>query len=180
MLTDTRALTYVLHTCTYVYTYTCMDYAYLWWIKWQSMQWVWGTNYTFVHVVCLPAHALPLCTSSQVAHRGWLHWMQADTFIVSYSLLQKLESLSLIDEAWLVSGTLPANTHKNRSKDVLPCECTCHLVHHPHPFLSTPVLWLYACSTLPALVWLTAFLTHFPIVTSNLIHSSTSPPFFLR
>lgn len=95
-----------------------------------------STNYTFVvdiHVVCLPAHALPLCTSSQVAHRGSLHWMQADTFIVSYPLLQKLESLSLIDEAWLVSGTLPANTHKNRSKDVLPCECACHLRTPPPP-----------------------------------------------
>ena len=36
--THVHSRTYVLHTCTYVYTYTCMDYAYLWWMKWQSMQ----------------------------------------------------------------------------------------------------------------------------------------------
>lgn len=133
---------------------------------------MWGTQaqtkhlwWIYVHVVCLPAHALPLCTSSQVAHRGSLHWMQADTFIVSYPLLQKLESLSLIDEAWLVSGTLPANTHKNRSKDVLPCECACHLRTYTTPTPSSRLQcfgYTHAIRTLPALVWLTAFLTHFP------------------
>ena len=51
--------------------------------------------------------------------------------ITFHPLVQKLESLSLIDESWLVSGTLPANTHKNRSKDVLPCECACHLYTFP-------------------------------------------------
>ena len=128
--------------------------------------------------MCLPAHALPLCTSSQVAHRGSLHWMQADTFIVSYPLLQKLESLSLIDEAWLVSGTLPANTHKNRSKDVLPCECARHLRTYTTPTPSSQLQCFGYTHAIHFQHWCGELLfSHaFPIVTSNLIHSSTSPP----
>ena len=52
-----------------------------------------------------------------------LHTFTSLLHLMLHPLVQKLESLSLIDEAWLISGTLPANTHKNRSKDVLPCEC---------------------------------------------------------
>ena len=36
--THVHLRTYYTHVRTYIRTYTCMDYAYLWWIKWQSMQ----------------------------------------------------------------------------------------------------------------------------------------------
>ena len=133
-----------------------------------------------IHVVCLPAHALPLCTSSQVAHRGSLHWMQADTFIVSYPLLQKLESLSLIDEAWLVSGTLPANTHKNRSKDVLPCECACHLCTPPPPLplgSSALVIRMQYTSSIGVVNCFSHTLPHCHLQPHSLLYL---PPFFLR
>ena len=65
---------------------------------------------------------------------------------------------------------------------------SCHVsvpvtyVHHlppPHPFLSAPVLGLHVRVKYTFGVVSCLFLHTFPIVTSNLIHSPTSP-FFLR
>ena len=155
-----------MYVCTHVRMYV-RTYAHT---HAQIIQIICG-GYTFSVFICT-------CTPLY-APRHKLH--TEDTFIVSYPLLQKLENLSLIDEAWLISGTLPANTHKNRSKDVLPCECACHLhtPPPPHPFLSAPVLGLHVRVQYTFGVVSCLFLHTFPIVTSNLIHSPTSP-FFLR